>query len=175
MNQKLKRWIIISMLTAMAIVLSIVDSFIPMPVVGVKLGLANVIILIMLYEFKVREALLTNILRILLVGILRATLLTPTFIMSLSGGMLSFIIMVVFTRYKKFTPIGVSVLGSVFHALGQIIAAMIILDSKETALYLPVIALFSILTGILSGIVTKTYLKRSITSRFIDINKYNED
>ena len=105
-----KRLAIIAMLTAMAIVLSILESFIPMFIPGVKLGLANVIILIMLYEFKISEALIVDILRILVVAILRSTLLSPTFIMSLSGGVLSFVIMLIFSRIKVFSIIGVFII-----------------------------------------------------------------
>ena len=68
-----KRWSIIAMLLAMAIVLSIVESFIPVFIPGVKLGLANVIILIMLYEFKSSEAFVVQLLRILIASLLRGT------------------------------------------------------------------------------------------------------
>ncbi|MBE6136924.1 MAG: Gx transporter family protein [Erysipelotrichaceae bacterium] len=163
-----KRLAIIAMLTAMAIVLSILESFIPMFIPGVKLGLANVIILIMLYEFKISEALIVDILRILVVAILRSTLLSPTFIMSLSGGVLSFVIMLIFSRIKVFSIIGVSVLGSISHCFGQIIAAMLLLSSEAVVYYLPFIAILSCATGVLCGLITKLYLKRSITSKFIE-------
>ena len=107
---KTKRLCVIAMLLAIAIILNILESFIPVFVPGVKLGLANMIVLVMLYEFKPAEALMVAVLRILLVGVLRGNLLTPTFLMSLSGGVLSFLIMFFFSRVKIFSPIGVSVL-----------------------------------------------------------------
>lgn len=165
---KTKRLCIIAMLLSMAIVLNIVESFIPVFVPGVKLGLANIIVLIMLYEFKPYEALTVNVLRILLVGLLRGNFLSPTFIMSLSGGMLSFLIMYVFSRIKVFSPIGVSVLGAISHATGQVIAAILLLGSQAVLYYLPFIGLLSIVTGIVSGIITNLYLKKSITSRFLN-------
>ncbi|MDE7095542.1 MAG: Gx transporter family protein, partial [Anaeroplasmataceae bacterium] len=152
---KTKRLCIISMLLAMAIVLNILESFIPIGIPGVKLGLDNIIILIMLYEFKPYEALAVNGLRILLVGLLRGNFLSPTFMMSLSGGLLSFLIMYLFSRIKVFSPIGVSVLGAVSHATGQVIIAIIILDTQAVIYYLPLIGLLSIATGILSGIITR--------------------
>ena len=79
MNKSLKRWMIIAMLLAMAVILGYIESFIPIFIPGVKLGLANVIILIMLYEFKFYEAFIVDILRILVVALIRATLMTPTF------------------------------------------------------------------------------------------------
>ena len=169
MNHNLKRLTIISMLLAMAIVLNYLESFIPVFVPGVKLGLANVIILIMLYEFKWYEALAVDILRILIVSLIRGTILSPAFFMALSGGMLSYLIMLLFSRIKIFSKIGVSVLGSLSHATGQIIIAIILLDSFDLVYYLPFIAILSLGTGIISGIITSLYLKRSVTNKFINI------
>ncbi|MDE6047886.1 MAG: Gx transporter family protein [Anaeroplasmataceae bacterium] len=165
---KTKRLCIIAMLLAMAIVLNILESFIHFGIPGVKLGLANIIILIMLYEFKSYEALAVDVLRILLVGLLRGNFLSPTFIMSLSGGLLSFLIMYLFSRIKVFSPIGVSVLGAVSHATGQVIAAILMLGTQAVIYYLPFIGILSIGTGIISGIITRLYLKKSITARFLN-------
>ncbi len=162
-----KRMAILAMMTALAIVFSILESFIPVFVPGVKLGLANGIILILLYEFKVREAALVDILRIVLVGLLRSTILSPTFLMSLSGGILSFIVMACFSRMKIFGVIGVSVLGSVSHCIGQILIAIVLLSTKAVVYYLPFIGILSIGTGIFCGAIVRLYLKRSITSQFI--------
>lgn len=165
---KTKRLCVIAMLLAIAIVLNILESFIPVFVPGVKLGLANIVVLIMLYEFKSTEALLVNLLRILLVGLLRGNLLSPTFLMSLSGGVFSFLVMFLFSRIKVFSPIGVSVLGAVSHATGQVIVAMILLGTKAVVYYLPFIGILSIITGVFSGILTKAYLTKSITARFLN-------
>ena len=164
---KIKRLAVMAMLCAMAIILSILESMIPVFIPGVKLGLANVIILIMLYEFKASEAFIVNICRIILVGLLRSTLLTPTFLMSLSGGIVSFVFMFLLSRFKVFSPIGVSVVGSISHSFGQIIMAIILVSTEAVIYYLPFIALLSLATGVVSGIITSTYLKRSITSKFI--------
>ncbi len=168
MDSRLKRWVIIAMLLAMAIVVSYVESFIPVFIPGVKLGLANAIILIMLFEFKWYEAFVVDIFRILIVALIRGTFLAPAFLLSLSGGMLSFFIMFIFSRIKLFSPIGISVLGSIGHPLGQILMAIIILSSQEILYYLPFTLGLSVLTGILSGMVVRVYLKRSITSKFVN-------
>ena len=160
---KTKRLCVIAMLLAIAIILNILESFIPVFVPGVKLGLANMIVLVMLYEFKPAEALMVAVLRILLVGVLRGNLLTPTFLMSLSGGVLSFLIMFFFSRVKIFSPIGVSVLGAVSHAGGQVLIAILLLSTSAVLYYLPFIGILSLITGIFSGVLTKVYLKRSIT------------
>ena len=96
--KNLKRTCILSMLLAMAIVLNMVETLIPIFIPGVKLGLANIIILIMLYEFKPTEALIVNLLRIIIVGLIRSTLLSPTFLMSLTGGIFSYLLMLLFSR-----------------------------------------------------------------------------
>ncbi len=163
-----KRVCVISMLLAMAIVLNIVESFIPVYIPGVKLGLANIVILIMLYEFQPGEALAVDLLRIGLVGVLRGNLFSPTFMMSLSGGILSFFMMYIFSRLSFFSPIGVSVLGALSHAVGQVLVAIVILGSQAVLYYLPFIGILSILTGILSGILAQTYLKKSITALFLN-------
>lgn len=163
-----KRWSIIAMLLAMAIVLSIMESFIPVWIPGVKLGLANVIILIMLYEFKSWEAFIVQLLRILLASILRGTFLGPAFYMSISGGVLAFIIMFIFVKIKIFTPVGVSSASAIAHATGQILVAMWILGTTAVVYYLPFIMLLSLITGIISGIIADIYLRRSITKRFIE-------
>ena len=165
----IKRISIIAMLLAMAIVVSVLESFIPMFIPGFKLGLANVITLIMLYEFRSSEAFLVQILRIVIVGLLRGTFLSPIFIMSISGGLLSFLFMWIFTKFKLFTPIGVSVLGAVTHSSGQIAAAIFIIGTDAIMYYFPFIGLLSLGSGILSGVIAYSYLRRSITNRFIKI------
>ncbi len=161
----IKKICIISSLLAIAIVLNIIESSIPMFIPGVKLGLANIVVLIMLYEFNLKEAFLVMILRIILVGLLRGNIFQLQWFMSLSGGILSFIIMLLFSKIKFFSPIGVSILGAIFHCIGQIIIAIIMLSTAVVIYYLPFIAILSTLTGILNGIIVKTYLKHSITKK----------
>ena len=164
---KVKRFTIIAMLLAIAIVLNVLESF-TIFIPGVQLGFANIIILIMLYEFKPAEALMVDILRIFMVGLLRGSFLSPTFFMALSGGLTSFIIMFLFSRIKIFSPVGVSVLGSISHATGQIFVAIGLLGTNAVVYYLPFIGLLSILTGILSGIIAKVYLAKSVTKQFLN-------
>ncbi len=166
--KNLKRTCILSMLLAMAIVLNMVETLIPIFIPGVKLGLANIIILIMLYKFKPTEALIVNLLRIIIVGLIRSTLLSPTFLMSLTGGILSYLLMLLFSRGKIFSPIGVSVLGAVGHTVGQIVIAIILLDTTAVVYYLPLIAILSVFTGVFSGMLARAYLKRSITKQFLE-------
>ena len=175
MNQNLKRLIIIAMLLSIAIVINYVESFIPVVVPGVRLGLANVIILIMIYEFTFYEALIVDLLRIFVVSLIRGTLFQPIFFMALVGGMASYLIMLLFSKLKPFSSVGVSALGAVSHTFGQIITLIVLTSTPEVINFVPVIGLLSLLTGILSGFICHTYLVRSITSNYVYVStKYKE-
>ena len=175
MNQNLKRLIIIAMLLSIAIVINYVESFIPVVVPGVRLGLANVIILIMIYEFTFYEALIVDLLRIFVVSLIRGALFQPIFFMALVGGMASYLIMLLFSKLKPFSSVGVSALGAVFHTFGQIITLIVLTSTPEVINFVPVIGLLSLLTGILSGFICHTYLVRSITSNYVYVStKYKE-
>ena len=155
---------LLGVLTAAAIVIALLESFIPsIGIPGVKMGLANIVILIILYELGIWEAGVVNLLRVLVVSLARGTFLSMGFLMSLTGAALSFGIMVLFyLLIKKFSIIGVSVIGSVFHVTGQIIIAMIFLGSAYVFLYLPIIAISAIITGVFVGITAKLIIKTGI-------------
>lgn len=164
---------LLGVLTAAAIVIAILESFIPsVGIPGVKLGLANIVILIILYELGIWEAAVVNLLRVLVVSLVRGTFLSMGFLMSLTGCVLSLGIMILFyLLIKKFSIIGVSVIGSLFHVLGQILIAMIFLGSAYIFLYLPVIAISAIITGVFVGIVAKLIIKTGVIKK--QREKYN--
>jgi heptaprenyl diphosphate synthase len=143
-----------------------VEGLIPIPVPGVKLGLANIIILVMLYDFKTSEAFMVLIIRIFLVGLLRGNIFQVPFFMSLCGGLCSFIIMRIFSLIKFFSIIGVSVIGSIFHCVGQIVIAIILLGTAQVVFYLPLIAILSTVTGVLTGIISKRFLSLNLTEKY---------
>ncbi len=144
---------LLSMFLAMSIVISIIESFIPTGVPSVRLGLANVFTLVILYTYGPKEALYVLMLRVLLVGILRGTFLLPTFYMSVSGAILSYIVMLVFSKLKVFSILGVSILGSLTHGIGQIFMAIIVLDTATILYYIPVTIAVSIPAGIITGYI----------------------
>ena len=164
---------LLGVLTAAAIVIAILESFIPsIGIPGVKMGLANIVILIILYELGIWEAGVVNLLRVLVVSLVRGTILSMGFLMSLTGAALSFGIMVLFCLLiKKFSIIGVSVIGSVFHVTGQIIIAMIFLGSAYIFLYLPIIAISAIITGVFVGITAKLIISTGVIKK--QKEKYN--
>ena len=170
---KVQKMALLGVLTASAIVIAILESFIPsVGIPGVKLGLANIVILIILYELGIWEAITVNLLRVLVVSLVRGTFLSIGFLMSLIGCVLSLGIMILFyLLIKKFSIIGVSVIGSLFHVLGQILIAMIFLGSAYIFLYLPVIAISAIITGVFVGIVAKLIINTGVIKK--QREKYN--
>ena len=170
---KVQKMALLGVLTAGAIVIAILESFIPsVGIPGVKLGLANIVILIILYELGIVEAIVVNLLRVLVVGLVRGTFLSMGFLMSLTGAVLSLGIMILFyLLIKKFSIIGVSVIGSLFHVTGQILIAMLFLGTAYIFLYLPVIAVSAIITGVFVGIVAQLIIKTGVIKK--QREKYN--
>ena len=164
---KVQKMALLGVLTAAAIVIAILESFIPsVGVPGVKLGLANIVILIILYELGIVEAIIVNLLRVLVVGLVRGTFLSMGFLMSLTGAIMSLGITILFyLLIKKFSIIGVSVVGSIFHVTGQVLIAMIYLGTTYIVLYLPIIAISAILTGVFVGIVSQLIIKTGIIKK----------
>lgn len=156
---KTKRIVTLSIFLSISIVLSIVESFLPViPIVGAKLGLANIMTLVILSLYGERDAFMIVILRIFLVGLLRGSLGNPGFFLSLGGGLSAYFMMVLFMRFKVFSIIGVSVMGSLGHSVGQIVAAIIILNTAELAYYFPFLFIIAIPTGIFTGSVAKKFI-----------------
>ena len=170
---KVQKMALLGVLTAGAIVIAILESFIPsVGIPGVKLGLANIVILIILYELGIVEAITVNLLRVLVVGLVRGTFLGMGFFMSLTGAVFSLGIMILFyLLIKKFSVIGVSVIGSIFHVGGQILIAMIYLGSAYIVLYLPVLAISAIITGVFVGIIARIIINTGIIKK--QREKYN--
>ena len=158
---------ITGILTAGAIIIGIIESFIPsIGVPGVKLGLANIVILITLYELGILEALFVDLARVFIVGLLRGTIFTMGFFMSLTGAILSLGIMILFhLLIKKFSIIGVSVIGALFHVIGQILVAWLFLSTPYILYYLPVIAISAIVTGVFVGITANLVIRTGVIKK----------
>ena len=129
----------------------------PILIPGVKLGLANVIIVIMLYFMDAKSAFFVSLIRVLLSGLLFAGF--AGLLYSLSGAMLSFAVMVLLKRTERFRIVGVSVAGGIFHNVGQIVVAALVVENVRMAYYLPFLLVSGVVTGIVIGIVAQTALK----------------
>ena len=147
-------------LTALAMILSYVEAQIPafVAIPGMKVGLTNIVVLFALYSVDEKGALLINLVRILLVSVLFGTALSMAF--SLAGGLLSYIVMVLLKRTKKFGIPGVSVAGGVSHNIGQILVAMVAMNTKAIALYLPILWATGIFSGLIIGIIGAMIVSR---------------
>ena len=154
-------------LTSMAMLISVslsmflLESLIPVPILppGAKLGLSNIIIIVALYILPSEiDALIVLIVRIILSAIFVGS---PTIlIFSLSGGLLSFVVMVIVKLTKRFSMIGVSVAGGFFHNVGQILAAIFVMESWQIVNYLTVLGICGVFTGVIIGIISNEVVKR---------------
>lgn len=147
---------LLAMLLAAAIVLGYVESFIPMFIPGLRLGLAQVIVMITLYLLCWYDALIVDLGRILVVSLIRGNFLQMGFFMSLTGGLLSFLVMLLAKTFlKKLTAVGVSMLGSYFHFIGQLCICAFYIESKTLFPYFPLFSLVAVGTGLVSGVIVE--------------------
>lgn len=150
----------IGMLVAVAFVLSYIESLLPISlgVPGIKLGLSNIVVLLCLYECSVKETFGIAVIRILLCGLTFGSLSTMMY--SLAGGMLSFAVMLLLKKSQRFSIYGVSVAGGVCHNIGQIIVAVLVLQTGLLAYYLPFLLMAGCIAGVCIGFVAAMLTKR---------------
>ncbi len=149
-----RRIALCGMLTALAMIFSYVEALIPinLGIPGIKLGLANLVILSGLYILRPGEVLMISTARIILVGFLFGS--GMSIIYSLAGGLLSFLIMLLLIRIGGFSKIGVSIAGGAAHNIGQILVAILVVNTPSLIWYLPVLLISGMITGALMGILT---------------------
>ena len=140
-------------LTTLAMIFSYIESIIPIPipVPGIKLGVANIAIVSVLYIVGAKEAFVVDVLRITLTALLFG---------NLNSFLFSIVVMIILKKMRWLSEIGVSVAGGVTHNIGQIVAAIWIMGSSAIALYLPVLLISGVITGIVIGIVAGMVMKR---------------
>jgi len=161
----LKKVIRLSMLISLSVVISIIESYIPILnniVPGLRLGLSNIIIIFVLYKYSFKDSIYVSVVRVILVGLLRTGLFSISFFFSLFGAFCSIICMFFIKKINKFSVVGVSIVGSIAHSIGQIIVAILILGNINIIYYLPYLLVFSIPTGIITGIIAKKILEYDV-------------
>ena len=148
------------LLVALAMILSYVESLIPafVAVPGVKVGLANIVVIFALYTLGPVEALTVSLLRVILSSFLFGSILSLLY--SLSGALLSLGGMIVMKKLKIFSTLVVSVTGGVLHNVGQILVACLVLETDVLLYYLPVLILSGVVTGAVIGIIGSLVIKR---------------
>ena len=144
--------------TALALIFSYVETLIPINfgIPGVKLGLANLVIVI--YKMKLTEVYLLSVVRVLLSGFIFGNYFS--IIYSLAGGLLSLTVMALLKKSRGFSVMGISVAGGVFHNVGQLIVAMLVVETFSVGYYFPVLLVAGLITGLVIGIVSAEMLKR---------------
>lgn len=158
-RKRLRKMVLLANLLAISIVLNIIEHFVPIsPVPGAKIGFANIVTLIAIYLYGVKEGVILTLLRIFLVTALLGTFLSPTFYLGLGGAVLSIAAMSLLKQLDFFGIIGVSVLGSVFHSIGQILIGIPVIGSSTIVYWLPVMLLISVPAGFLTGAIASKFL-----------------
>ena len=148
-------------LTALALIFSYIEFLVPLPIAipGIKLGLANIVCLVCLYALGEKHAFLINTTRIALAALLFGSVFSALY--ALAGGVVSFAVMALLKRTKRFSVCGVSMAGGVFHNLAQLAVAGLLVESAQVFYYFPVLLLSGMATGIGIGILA-TLILRSI-------------
>ncbi len=157
-TQKLTK---LSLILAISIILHILEPNLPIPIYGVKLGLANIMGLVALKMYGYKDMIYINVLRVLLSSLLRGIIFGTAFWISLSGVMLSTLVVVILDRKNQLSLYFLSVISAVVHSVGQLLCVSYIYQTFYLMLYyLPMLLILAIPTGLLTGLLSKEALKR---------------
>lgn len=158
-----RRLVYLSLLLAMATALHVLEGLFPilLPFPGVKLGLANIVTLLVLYLYDLRAGLTVAIARVFLGSLLGGTFLSPGFLLGLTGAVTSTLIMALLVKKTDcFSPLGISLAGAVGHNLGQLAMASLLLQNWAIIFYLPFLLLAAIPSGLVTGYILQRLLDR---------------
>jgi len=159
-TQKTKLLAVGAMFACLALIFSYVEAMIPFNagIPGVKLGIANLVVIITLYEMGPRYAFTINVIRILAAGLLFNGLFGAVY--SLAGGILSFLVMWGLMRTNLFSMAGVSMAGGVAHNMGQLLIASAVVSNLKMFVYFPILMFSGLASGIMIGIVAVVIYSR---------------
>ncbi len=149
-----------ALLAALALIFSYIEVLIPFNfgIPGIKLGIANLVVIIALYYLGIRYALLINLLRVFISGLLFSGLFGMLY--SLTGALLSMAVMILLKRTNVFSITGVSMAGGVAHNLGQILTAAFVISNLKVFIYFPVLIISGVVSGAVIGILAYLILKK---------------
>lgn len=159
-KNKAEKTAMLGMFTALALVASYLESLVPFyfGAPGIKLGLANLITVVLLYWTDWKDAAAVSVLRILLSGFLFGNVFS--IIYSFCGALLSLSVMCLLKKCRSFSLLGVSIAGGTAHNLGQLLAAVYLMENANILFYFPTLMIAGIVTGLLIGIGSREVLKR---------------
>ena len=158
-SRKTRRLASCAMLTSLALIFSYIEFLIPFNfgAPGVKLGLANIVVVICIYKMPAKYGLVINIARICLAALLFGSMFSAAY--ALAGGLVSLGIMLLLKKTDLFSIIGVSMAGGASHNIAQMLTAMLLMETKGILAYGPVLLLSGMATGIINGLITALVLK----------------
>lgn len=160
MKNKTKRIAFLGLCTAVTLILSYVEALLPplwSAVPGIKMGLPNIMIIFLLYRFSLKEAAGVSLVRLFAVALLFGNVMTLAY--SFVGALLSLAVMTLLKKADRFSMVGVSIAGGVFHNLGQVLVAMLVLETAEIGYYMIVLTVTGTVAGILVGFAGSLVLK----------------
>lgn len=167
-----RKLIFMALLLSISLVLHYIEGFIPVPIPapGVKLGLANIITMVTIVLFGFRETFVLVILRSFMGAVFGGVI--SSFFFSIAGGVLSAIIMYLLYHYYKdyFSLMGISIVGAIFHNIGQLLVASALVSNFGIFIYLPILMLSGIITGYFVGLTSK-YIVRVLSNHLKFIEK----
>ena len=152
-KQQIRKLTLLSVLTAAALILSYAESVLPPlfpSVPGIKVGLPNIVIIFVLYRMDVRSAISVSLVRICIAALLFGSPLS--FVYSLAGAFLSLTVMALLKKLNILSTVGVSIAGGILHNMGQILAAMLLLQTVQIGYYFLILAMTGTISGLFIGL-----------------------
>ena len=159
-NKSAQRVAVSGLLTSLMLVFGLIERQFPLTaaIPGVKLGLANSVLLYSLYMLGVKQSFILMLLKALMSWLIYTNMSAMFY--SLGGGLASLLVMILLSRMNGVSILGVSALGAVFFNVGQILVAVAMLNTPQLLVaYLPVLMVSGVVTGVLTGVVAKMVLK----------------
>lgn len=160
----------VGVLAALAIILSYFEMLIPapVPVPGIKLGLANIVVVIALYTLNARIAFNISLVRVFSVAFLFGGL--STLMYSLTGAIVSFLCMYLFKKTNLFSIFGVSIIGSFAHVTTQLVVASFVVQNTSIFTYLPILTISALISGFLIGYIAHIVINNFVANNIANVN-----
>lgn len=158
--KKTKKIALLGLTISLAMIMSYIEVLFPLSfaVPGIKMGLANIVIVFVLYRMSLKDACIVSLIRVFLVALLFGNTMSLAY--SLAGAVLSLALMAILKKTEKFSVVGVSISGGVMHNAGQILMAVILMGTAQIAYYLPVLIITGTVTGVGIGLVAALVINR---------------
>lgn len=166
-----RKTVILSMLISFGMILFVMESFLPVPP-WFRPGFGNISTILALIFFRFGDAFKVTLLRIFLGALVLGRIFTPVFIFALGGGIASFFAMWIFWKYfnRIFSPVGISVIGAIFHNMVQLlIAYLLFVKSRELLIFLPLFLIVGLITGTITGLISSILYRNEKMNKLLII------